>query len=249
MVRWIVSTDEVKLELDGGGVEPSTVAARSLIDLASAFLEIIERVAAEEQIEVTFRGLSVENKCVALVTRIDPPGAGQELSKEALKLITGEEPTRRGLEGPVQRARTVVEHLPDGITANVIVGPWKALIVTTEPDLERYPVESTELRAIPIRVGGRRTSVRFGSESEDQEFTLDASADLCRRIGPHLYKEIDVYVRLRRNSEGTIEGGVVDEFFPVEARDNGESLRAWFSESAPEWGDVNDVVRELDRRD
>jgi hypothetical protein len=41
----------------------------------------------------------------------------------------------------------------------------------------------------------------------------------------------------------------VDEFFPVEARDNGESLRAWFSESAPEWSDVNDVLRELDRRD
>ena len=80
----------MKLELDGGGVEPTTVAARSLIDLASAFLEIIERVAAEEQIEVTFRGLSVENKCVALVTRIEPPGRGQELSKEALKLITGE---------------------------------------------------------------------------------------------------------------------------------------------------------------
>jgi hypothetical protein len=129
------------------------------------------------------------------------------------------------------------------------VGPWKAPIATTTPQRASLPHELLELRAIPVRVGGARRSVRFDSESEADSFTLDATEDQCRRVGAHLYKELDITAGVRRGADGKIEGGKLDDFICVDARDGGASWREWFRESAEDWSRATDVVGELGRRD
>jgi hypothetical protein len=77
---------DIRIELDGPGVKPETVAARTLLDVASAFLDVVERLAAADAEEVTFRGLRVEAKCVAIVTNLEPARFARPLADQARAL-------------------------------------------------------------------------------------------------------------------------------------------------------------------
>lgn len=79
------------------------------------------------------------------------------------------------------------------------------------------------IRAIPLRAGWKPPEVRFKSAFEG-EFTVDTTEAQARALGGHLFEEINIIVRVVRNSDGSIRRGRLDSF---ERLQSGESQGAW----------------------
>ena len=109
--------------------------------------------------------------------------------------------------------------------------------------------ELTELRAVPIRVGGAEVTARLRSTSEAAPFTVSLSETHARTLGAHLYEAVDVELRLRRGADDLIKGGEVIDVHVLDVTPPAGGWRAWLKETAAQWDDVDDVSGELGRRD
>lgn len=244
----IVRPGTLQIELDGDGVSPSTVEARSLLDLASTLIELIGELGKDADQPVTFRGLAVQDKCIALATTVSPPDMAEDLSREALVLVAGQDSVDRGFVELVARARQAVNALPLGITPRIIVGSWSGVVKSAPSHDFGLTKEVTELRVRVVRAGGAGRMVRLHSVSEPKDFSLHASEELCRKLGAHLYQDVDVVAEILRTANGVIDGGEVHDVFEVLGSGGGD-FRTWLADAAGDWAGVTDVLKEIGRRD
>lgn len=91
------------------------------------------------------------------------------------------------------------------------------------------PLDSIlSVRAVPLQIGGLNPLAHFRSEFEPEPFTLSVTESLARKLGPYLYKEVDIEAKVARGADGRIERGRLEEFEPVEDGEPRPAWRAWF---------------------
>jgi hypothetical protein len=228
---------DVVLEIDGPGATPSDVDAAALLEFAAAFFQLLKANAEEHEETLSLTHVMIVDKCVAVVARPDRIDVAKRCADEAVRQISGGEPPKRGT-ALVDRARASVRRLPAEQRAKVFVGPWHRDVVA-EPSKDPEPLDSIlSIRATPIRIGGRKPAVRFRSDLEDDDFTLETTQEIARKIGAHLYHEVEIDAIVRRGSDGAIEKGKLNTFEPVETGDPRPAWREWFrSVGGDELGD------------
>jgi hypothetical protein len=236
--------DEVLLlEVDGPDVSPETVDPVALLDLASAFFELV-RLNARGR-EFTLRDLYVIDKCAAVATYPSSVELARELAEHASRQIAGDEPPTHGMVALVSRARNAMKELP---RARVQVGGSWARSVSRPPDsLTRRLSELISMRARVERVGGQKRPVRFSSRSEG-EFSLAATQQKTMGLGAYLYRDVEVDARIQRGPTGEITGGELLEFYPLAEDDAEQAWREWYQAVGGEkWAAAEDLEQEIRR--
>jgi hypothetical protein len=247
MLRSMRERPELLVELDGPGVSPDTVDTLALLTLAETYFRLIGKVAEASNMSLTFQGLRVLDKCVAVSATPNNQELAQLVSVRALRIISGEESPPRGTEVLTSNLRSCLRSLPTGHVARTRWGKRSHPLVAPPLPSQEHPWETVELRVIPIRVGGADPGARLRSASEGHEFTVSATAEHARRLGAMLYSEVDVELEVCRDFEGRIERGRVVEVHAVSDAEPATAWRQWFRANAPEWDEVDDVGAELGR--
>ena len=224
-------SDSIKIEIDGPGVSPATVDAPLALEIAAALLGFVQRAASDRDMSITIRGLSIEDKCAAVVAHVDQSAAVREIAREALSYVRGDLSAPRGTGEYVSRLRGALKRLPDGQTAAVMMGTWREEIVASGVVVPPTPWSRLAHRARLLRVGGQRPMARFESKY-DGEFSLLVDVDAARQLGMHLYRSLDIEARVARDAEGDIVRGELIEWHLVGDGDPSTALRGWFKDHA-----------------
>jgi hypothetical protein len=233
----------VKIE----GTSPSTVDAQAALRLAASYLDLVRSLADEEGAPLRFTGIEILNNSVGFAFHASAPDVAREAATRAARYVSGEEQPPRGAASATRNVKEALRHLPGPHSARVIVGPWSCDLAIG-PASSDLPAESSlSVRAKLIRVGGTKPAARFESASEERPFTINLSIDLARKIGPFLYRELDIVARVHRDAEGMIEYGELVEFIPVADDDATSGWREWYRDYSKEWDQVKDVEAELGR--
>lgn len=241
----LAKQSDVYVEVGGPDAQPDRIDARAMLELSAAYFDLLVRVARSRGADLKFRGLDVEDKCIALRSTPSSVEAAREAANDADGYILGREEPPHGILGAVQRVQRAVRALPPGHNARVIIGPWKRAIATSDEAPKWPPYASVSVRATLIGVGGKRPRARFSSESESDEFSLDITQEMARDLGPYMYREIDIVGTVYRDETDAIRGGELEEFFPLEEGSVRDAWRSWVKENAPRWFELEDVDAEL----
>lgn len=219
-------SEYVVLEIDGPEAHPQTLEAPAILELAAAFFQLLMANADDDGERLSLTNVAILDKCVAIVARPDRFDVARMCVDDALRQISGSDPPKGGAVF-VDRTRAAVRRLAPELHAKVIFGTWSRDVVVDGEEAAE-PLDSIlSIRAIPIRIGGRRPAVRFRSELEE-DFTLDTTKDLARSVGAHLYREIDIEAAVRRAADGSIFSGRLTSFDLVETGDPRPAWRDWF---------------------
>lgn len=103
----------------------------------------------------------------------------------------------------------------------------------------------TTVRAELLALGGDEPRARFRSRVEG-EFSIHVTREQAREIGPFMYQQADISVRIERNEDDEIVRGKLLEFEPVETGDVEATIEAWDSyhrEHASKWDSIVDVEK------
>lgn len=239
----------ISFELAGPRMSVATVDTIVLLRCATAFFEHLQKVAEALQVELTFEGIWIKEKCVSVEAMPNSVPRAKLVAQRSTAMLAGRMPTPRGVEGAADRLRRSVEALPANTKARIVAGKWKRAVAPPEPREVDWPWEVVELRARPIRVGGKesRTAI-FTSPSEPGDFVLKlASAGMARRVGAVLYDEVDIEAMVRRGVSGEIVEGRLVEVHDLEDGEPMTRWSEWFSTAAAEWNDIDDIEAELER--
>jgi hypothetical protein len=238
---------ELEIKLPTG--TPETVDSAFLCRYAGALLKLLARVAKEDGSELTFTGLRLEEGCVRALVLPNDPDVAKAAADEAAPYVSGDAEPPPGIEADARAVSDILrEKLSPGEISNIIVGPWKTDFKPRPQTARALISELISIRAGVIRVGGVKPAVRFEAPSEESAFTLLLSnPDDAPALGALLYQPIDIVATVRRNEEDRVVGGTLDEWEALEPGSGVEAWREWFRRSAPEWEDVEDVNRELNR--
>jgi len=240
---------DLLFELDGPGVSPATVDSLVLLQFADACFRMAVKVAEVNKIGLTFQGLRVVDKCVAIGATPSNGKAARLTAAKIKRLVQGVDDPPSGTESLLEEVRRCVRALKPQVTAAFRVGKVAYRIQAPNTPVAESPWETTELRVIPIRAGGRDPTAELVSDSEVGSFILKTSEENARLLGAALYREIDVIVEICRSFDGLIERGKIVEVMPVDQESNPtETWRAWFADEGKEWEDIEDVGEALERR-
>lgn len=223
--------DSIMIEIDGPGVSPATVDAPLALEIAATLLGFVQRAASDRDVSLAIRGLSIEDKCAAVVAHVDHGAVVREIAREALSYVRGDLPAPRGSGEYISRMRAALKRLPVGQTAAVLMGTWKQEIVASGAVVPPAPWSRLAHRAKLLRVGGQRPMARFESKY-DGEFSLQVDVDAARQLGVHLYRSLDIEARVARDAEGDIVRGELIEWHLVGDGDPSTALRSWFKDHA-----------------
>lgn len=239
---------KITLTIGDPNTTPETVESQSALELAAAYLEMLQRIAEDEDRNLTFTGIEVRSGSCKLAFKPSDTKQAKMSVQRGVRLLTGGRATPPRLRGAVGRVESALARAPGPPKAKVAVGKWTRQIMVRKPQRRSRPEAQTTLRVQVERVGGAQPKLRVRSTSEDA-FTLSVSKELARKVGPHLYKEVEVTALISRDEDGTIEGGELLSFAPVNEGDALSAWQDWFQENASEWNTVEDIDKELGRGD
>jgi hypothetical protein len=244
-----LGNEDLLLELDGPDVHPGTVDSAKLLAFASAYLDLLARMASEEEAPIAFRGLSIIDKCVAIQVRPDDVDYARILAGGSASYLSGDR-SPRGLGANVARVQESIRAFPKDYRAKVVVGTWTQdlFIPETKPSSD-LPAAIEAMRATVQRIGGADPRVRFKGILDRYPFSVDVSQAEAIALAPYLYKDVEIVVRVIRTAEGRISFCQLMEFHPVSQQDSGEAWREWFRPHAEHWDEVKDIEEALGRRD
>ena len=234
--------NRVLVEVDAPGVSPETVDSIALLRLAESYFELLVQEAQALGLTLSLRGLAVTDKCAAVLVSADSVEVARRAVEEAHRHVTGTAAVPVGLADPVLRVRQAVRHLPADHSARILAGRWNECLSVTDAPPARS-AEVSGLRALLVRIGGNTPRARFASHSEERDFSLSVSHELARKLGPHIYSELQIRARLVRDRDGAIDSDASEllEFSPLEERDPSEEWKEWFEANASEWRDIEDI--------
>ncbi|MDC0722550.1 hypothetical protein [Nannocystis bainbridge] len=220
----VVPPDRLLLELDGPGLEPSTVKTATLLELAAAFFALVEANAEMQEKSLDLVGLEVFNKCVAIAAKPSDLRFAREMAELSRRQIGGSEELPRGTKERVDRARNAMRRLAPGEVARVQIATWSRPLKAIEQDVAP-PLDSLlSIRARPIRIGGKQPIIRFESRLEE-DFSLQTDQTTARKLGPYLYREIEIEAKVSRDLDGTIATGRLMNFEPLD--EDVDPQRVW----------------------
>lgn len=243
------SAEKIYFEVAGPGLEPENAPTTLALEAASAFFSAIEKVVRIEKRDVSFSGLSVENKCIQFSATASDGHSAFEASVSFHEALSGEKPVPRGISDEINRMRRVSKMLPLAYELRSRVGQRKHLRLTSaSPDDLLLWGELASLRGRVESVGGATPKARFSSAFEAQVFSLEASEEMAKSLAKYLYDEVEIEAKIFRDLSGRIREGQIERFYPLEGAADMESLRKWYySVGGDEWDAVDDVERELKR--
>lgn len=246
----LVRDTDFLIEVDGANVDPGNVDSIRLLALASSYLQLVVRLGAEEGVPVSFKGLRVIDKCVAIKVEPNDPVNAQDMAEATGSLLAESAEPPKGLAMLVQQVQQSVRQLPKGQVAKVIMGPWQQrlqvpLHLPTPPDSRSIEV----IRARVMRTGGKTPTVRIQGVLSGEWLTLEVTSEQAQALGRHLYGEAEFDVVVWRSHEGRATKAKLMDFEIVDASvDPTEAWRKWFAPHAVYWDQVEDIEEEL-RRD
>ena len=233
-------------EMDGPGVTPKTVDTLQLLQLADACFRMAVKVAEASQMGITFQGLRVLDKCVAVAATPSSPKVARFSAAKVRRLVDGSEDAPSGAENLLRDVRRGLRGLRPHVTAGFRIGEVPYTFRSPDIPIAESPWERTELRVVPIRVGGRNLTAELASNSEAGTFIVETSLEVARVLGASLRNELDVVLDVCRDIDGAIQRGKIIEAFPLQDGDPQDVWKAWFAE-AQEWDDIEDVGEALGR--
>jgi len=237
----------LSIELDGGGVEPTNVESSVLLGVASRYLEAMEALIPPGH-PLTFRGMVVKNKCVALQVQTSDDVLAKELAAMVDMFVGDVDEAPHGVEGKINELRAALRRVPADQTASIRVGDWVRPLRLPVEDQHALLRSRTSLRAQPRRVGGAEPRIQFVSPSEPYLFSARVDAGTARDIGSHLYKWLQVEISMVRDSEGRIRNCHLLSYEVVPQRDDRAvaTLRDWFANNGRPWNEVKDAGSDSD---
>jgi hypothetical protein len=244
-----IAEDDVLIELDGPNVHPDTVDTQVLLRLAEAYFRLLGKVSEAKKIGVTLVGLSVVDKCAAVMSRSSNGAGARLLTDYAIQIVDGSELAPYGTEMAANDVRASLRGLPAGYQAKARAGSWERPLRLADERLRQFGWEEVELRVRVVKVGGVRPRAHFDSDSEAAPFVLSLSEDDAMELGKRLYQTVDIEARLVRDHSGEIEDGEVIAVHLLSDEDPKEAWRSWFRRAGRRWGGVTDVLKELGRDD
>jgi hypothetical protein len=239
--------NDLVIEVDGEDVHLDTVDAARTLELAVAYMQLIQRIAEERDEEVVFTGFEAVEKCAALVTHPSDPELARLAAVEAGFLLSSHNRPPHGLKEAVERVRHARDSLPHHYDAHVHIRGLRRPIVGASEVVARSPYSVTSLRAQLTRVGGSRPRATFVSDSEERAFTVHiADVDLATHLAGWLYTELDIELQVARDLDGNIEDGVLTGFHPLVDFEDDEEWKKWFREAGIESLEELDRARKAD---
>ncbi len=220
--------DRLLLELDGPDLEPGTVSPTRFLELAAAFFALVEGNARAQDVPLVLRGVEILNKCVAIASVPNDLSAARRMADLSRKQISGAEEAPHGFRELIDRSRLAMRRLAPGEVVRVQVDRWSRP-VSSNAAAPTEPLDAwLAIRARPFRIGGKLPVVRFESLLED-DFSLRVTPELERLLAPHLRRELDIEARVSRDPDGTISGGELLGFEPVDEHGDPQTQwRAWY---------------------
>jgi hypothetical protein len=241
--------DDFLLELDGPGVSPQAVDSVRLLAFGSAYLNLLVRMASDEEAPIAFHGLAIEDKCVAIKVKPNDVEYARQLASTSAPYLSGDR-LARGLGSHVAAVQESLRAFPKEYKAKVIVGPWTQdlFIPETKPSAD-LPTAIETMRASVQRVGGSDPRVRFKGLFDRYPFSVDISQAEAMALAPYLYRDVDIVIRVTRSADGKVAFCELMEFQPVSEDNPSEAWRGWFKPHAQYWDKVKDIPGALGRRD
>jgi hypothetical protein len=236
---------DLVLSVDGPGVRRASVDVPLFLELCASFFQLVKANASEDAVSLDLTGIRLVDKhSAALAAGVSSAALARASAEQALRQIAGDD-APRGLARLADRARSAVSRLPEGHTAKVVAGPWvRPIVVSRSQDLGPFDA-ILAIRAVPLRVGGKKPAARFQSRLEG-EFTLDTKADQARALGAHLYEEVEIVAKVARDPDGNIESGYLESFACVAPEGPATAWRAWYQAiGGAEWDQIEDLRTEL----
>lgn len=242
--------EHLLVEIDGEHVGPTTIDSRVALALASAYVDLLMKVADEEGLEFSLTGLQIIDKCAAVAMKSSNYLLARSAAQDVAAMLHDPTNAPAGFGAYVERVDHALKELPEGQQAKVSVGDWQAPLKRYN-ERRKVPSESTtSLRVEVLKAGGAKPAARFNSASEDKPFTLSVSKEWAILLGKYLYGEVQITARIRRDEDGNIESGNVQEVAPVESDDPETAWREWFENQRAAWREVgDDIETELGRHD
>lgn len=235
-----------ELEVDVDGVHPNNVDAVSFLQYAAIYLEGLQLVARLSDGELTFTGLEIVDKCVAVRSRANnadlswnavgqldnfvagtvAPPRKYRLISHTRALIASRERFVSTLPKPARKTvRTVVR--VDEHVSQLRLPPEPAAdqfryrtIETIRAKVERLAGAELKVRLVPVL--GRPFIVELSSEKQALE------------VRHYWLDEVDVDVEVERDLGGEILKGRLLRFNPLEEGSGVELWRSWVDENEPE---------------
>jgi hypothetical protein len=241
------SAQRLLVEIDGPSVRPDNLDAAAALTIAAAYVRLVSEIAEDDGVDLKFTALEVVDKCVAFSLLPSEPDVALHSAKKAVRYVSGAEQPSKGTITSTRAVRDALHRLPQGQTARVIAGPWRADLSLSAGGARAPVQETVSLRATPLRVGGTRPAVRFESSSEEKPFTLYVTKEQARAVGSYLYRPCDIVALVGRDEAGHIEHGELLEFAAVTDDDPSTAWRDWYQSHAQEWDKILDVEEELGR--
>lgn len=219
------SENDLIVELDGVKISPQTVDARALLSVAQAYVELLVRVADENESELTLTSLQIIDKCVGVLMRADDPDAAWVAVSEIDSYLAGA-PIPHGVKNHTETLLEALHRLPPTVSAAAHVGTRSTKLIDRRGQPVERPWSRTTLWVKPIKIGGRREHIVLESGSERGTFRLDLSLETARELGPYLKKEILVEMEIARGADGRIEKGRLLSWTAPDVKP-GQELEAW----------------------
>ncbi len=237
-------------ELDGPGVHAATVDSAKFLALASSYFDLLIKMAAGEGLSISFRGVAITEKCVALKLVPDNLEYAKELVDTSAVYLSGAQPPP-GLGALIDEVRGALRQFPSDCRAKVLAGPWeRPLFVPEAEHRPDNPAAIETMRASVLRVGGASPGARLKSALDGESFSVRLRKEQARGLAASLYRDVDVVIKAIRTAEGRIKECELLEFDPVsESLDPASALRDWFQPHVDFWDAVTDIPQTLGRRD
>jgi len=239
---------EMKGEKSSDVVTPQTVDGAALLQIAAGYVDFMQALARGEGEELAFTGIEIRSGSVCVASNPSSTRLAREYADRTAGYLEGVEEPPRGLESRTHNLGLAVKAAGLGKLIYVNVAGWRRPVRIPETKAPEVFWELTSFRATPIRAGGKEPRVRFESVT-DGEFSLRADAEIARKLGGLLYQEVEVTANVLRDADGAIRAGRVEDAIPLAEGDPIAAWREWLQQAAPRWADVDDIEKELGRRD
>lgn len=221
------AADEIIVEIDGGDVAPENVDAPKLLNMASAYLTLLQRIAQGSGVELETTGLEIRDKCVAIVTRTNNISVAEACTRDIVSFLKEAVDPPRGYRDETRRLRDALRDLPGDQSARILGGgSWRFDL--NSPNTGDAPAnERWSICAILERIGGEKPArATLRSDLDDMTFSLRTSKEMIRSLAPYIYQPLDIEAEITCDHSGRIRGKLLS-FQPIDESHADDIVSDW----------------------
>lgn len=100
-------------------------------------------------------------------------------------------------------------------------------MTTEQSQHELTHLSDQRLKILVVQLTGKPPKVRFESYLEREAFTLHASVEQIYGLIRYILREVDIEAVVERDPDGSIRGGRIVSFEPVDVANDGDPWPAW----------------------